>query len=199
MYLERCNAEQKVNEMSRYEVRIGGFGGQGVVTMAMVAGETASLYDKKYVVQTQSYGPEARGGASKSELVISDEEIDYPKVQAPDVFVVLSRAAYLEYIHGLKDDGILIIDEDLVKIEGDLPKTVKVYRIPATRIADKEVGSKQATNIVMLGALTVITKILSVEGLKARIEERWPRFLKTNMLALELGMKAGEDALAKSA
>lgn len=199
MYLERCNAEQKVNEMSRYEVRIGGFGGQGVVTMAMVAGETASLYDKKYVVQTQSYGPEARGGASKSELVISDEEVDYPKVQSPDVFVVLSRAAYLEYIHGLKDDGILIIDEDLVEIEGDLPKTVKVYRIPATRIADKEVGSKQATNIVMLGALTVITKILSVEGLKARIEERWPRFLKTNMLALELGMKAGEDALAKSA
>ena len=111
----------------------------------------------------------------------------------------MSRAAYLEYIKGLKDDGILIIDEDLVEIEGDLPETVKVYKIPATRIADKEVGSKQATNIVMLGALTVITKILSVEGLKARIEEKWPRFVKTNMLALELGMKAGEDALAKAA
>jgi 2-oxoglutarate ferredoxin oxidoreductase subunit gamma len=185
--------------MVRYEVRIGGFGGQGVVTMAVVAGETASLYDKKYVVQTQSYGPEARGGASKSEIVISDEEVDYPKVQSPDVFVALSRAAYLEYIHGLKDDGILIIDEDLVEIEGDLPETVKVYRIPATRIADKEVGSKQATNVVMLGAFTVITKILSIEGLKARIEERWPRFLKTNILALELGMKAGEEALAKAA
>jgi len=199
MCLQRCSVEQRVNKMVRYEVRIGGFGGQGVVTMAVVAGETASLYDKKYVVQTQSYGPEARGGASKSEIVISDEEVDYPKVQAPDVFVVLSRAAYLEYIHGLKDDGILIIDEDLVEIEGDLPETVKVYKIPATRIADKEVGSKQATNVVMLGALTVITKILSVEGLKARIEERWPRFLKTNMLALELGMKAGEEALAKAA
>jgi len=199
MCLQRCSVEQRVNKMVRYEVRIGGFGGQGVVTMAVVAGETASLYDKKYVVQTQSYGPEARGGASKSEIVISDEEVDYPKVQAPDVFVVLSRAAYLEYIHGLKDDGILIIDEDLVEIEGNLPETVKVYKIPATRIADKEVGSKQATNVVMLGALTVITKILSVEGLKARIEERWPRFLKTNMLALELGMKAGEEALAKAA
>ncbi|TFH03128.1 MAG: pyruvate ferredoxin oxidoreductase, partial [Candidatus Thorarchaeota archaeon] len=105
----------------------------------------------------------------------------------------------LEYVAGLKDDGILIIDEDLVEIEGDLPKTVKVYKIPATRIADKEVGSKQAANIVMLGALTVITKVLSVKGLKARIEEKWPRFLKTNMLALELGMKAGEEALAKAA
>ena len=185
--------------MSRYEVRIGGFGGQGVVTMAVVAGETASLYDKKFVVQTQSYGPEARGGASKSEIVISDEEIDFPKVQAPDVFVVLSRAAYLEYVAGLKDDGILIIDEDLVKIESDIPKTMKVYKIPATRIADKEVGSKQATNVVMLGAFAVITKVLSIEGLKARIEEKWPRFVKSNMLALELGMKAGEEALAKTA
>ena len=164
--------------MGRYEVRIGGFGGQGVVTMAVVAGETASLYDKKFVVQTQSYGPEARGGASKSEIVISDEEVDFPKVQVPDVFVVLSRAAYLEYVAGLKDDGILIIDEDLVQIESDLPKT---------------------TNVVMLGAFAVITKILSIEGLKARIEEKWPRFVKTNMLALELGMKAGEEALAKAA
>ncbi len=185
--------------MSRYEVRIGGFGGQGVVTMAVVAGETASLYDKKYVVQTQSYGPEARGGASKSEIVISDDEIDFPKVQTPDVFVVLSRAAFLAYVDGLKDDGILIIDEDLVKIESELPDTVKVYKIPATRIADKEVGSKQATNVVMLGAFAVITKVLSLEGLKARIEEKWPRFLKSNMLALELGMKAGEEALAKAA
>ena len=186
----------EVNDMSRYEVRIGGFGGQGVVTMAVVMGETLSLIDNKYVVQTQSYGPEARGGASKSELVISDEEIDYPKVQEPDVFVALSRAAYLEYIGGLKENGILIIDEDLVEIEGDLPKGVKVYRIPATRIADKEIGNKQATNVVMLGAFSVITKALSAEGLKQRIEERWPRFIKSNMLALELGMKAGKEAKA---
>ena len=182
--------------MSRYEVRIGGFGGQGVVTMAVVMGETLSLIDKKYVVQTQSYGPEARGGASKSELVISDEEIDYPKVQSPDVFVVLSRAAYLEYIDGLKEDGTLIIDEDLVEIEGELPKGVKVYKIPATRIADQEVGNKQATNVVMLGAFTAITGKLSREGIKKRIEERWPRFVKSNLLALELGMKAGEEALS---
>ncbi|MBN2229429.1 MAG: 2-oxoacid:acceptor oxidoreductase family protein [Candidatus Thorarchaeota archaeon] len=167
--------------------------------MAVVVGETASLYDKKYVVQTQSYGPEARGGASKSEIVISDEEVDYPKVQAPDVFVVLSRAAYLEYIDGLKENGTLILDEDLVEVEGKLPKGVKVYKIPATRIADKDVGNKQATNVVMLGAFAVITKALSIEGLKARIEERWPRFLKSNLLALELGMKAGEEALAQDA
>ncbi|MHA2065686.1 MAG: 2-oxoacid:acceptor oxidoreductase family protein [Candidatus Thorarchaeota archaeon] len=182
--------------MSRYEIRIGGFGGQGVVTMAVVMGETASLFDKKFVVQTQSYGPEARGGASKSEIVIGDEEIDYPKVQEPDVFIAMSRAAYLEYIDGLKDDGILIIDEDLVTIEGDLPKGVTLYEIPATRIADEEVGTKQATNVVMIGAFTAITGMLSVKGLKKRIAERWPRFVDTNLKALDLGMKAGKAALA---
>ncbi len=182
--------------MGRYEVRIGGFGGQGIVTMAVVLGETLSLIDNKYVVQTQSYGPEARGGASKSEVVIGDEEIDYPKVQQPDVFIALSRAAYLEYIHGLKEDGILIIDQDLVEVEGDLPPGVRVYRIPATRIADADVGSKQTTNVVMLGALAAITKIVSVDGLRQRIVERWPRFKDLNLKALELGIKAGEDAVA---
>lgn len=187
-----------MTNVTRYEVRIGGFGGQGVVTMAVVIGETASLIDKKYCVQTQSYGPEARGGASKSEIVISDEEVDFPKVQEPDVFIVMSRAAYLEYIGGLKENGVLIIDEDLVEIEGELPKGVTVYKIPATRIADKEVGSKQATNVVMLGAFVAITKSLSAKGLRKRIEERWPRFVKTNLKALELGMKAGKKALAES-
>jgi 2-oxoglutarate ferredoxin oxidoreductase subunit gamma len=183
------------SRVSRYEVRIGGFGGQGVVTMAVVLGETASLYDNKFVVQTQSYGPEARGGASRSEVVISEEEVDYPKVIAPDVFIAMSRAAYLEYIEGLKENGILILDEDLVQVEGDLPKGVKVYPIPATRIADEQVGNKLATNVVMLGAFAVITKVLSIEGLRKRVEERWPRFKDTNLKALELGMKAGKEVL----
>ncbi len=183
--------------MVRYEVRIGGFGGQGVVTMAVVMGETASLIDGKYVVQTQSYGPEARGGSSKSEVVMDDEEeIDYPKVQRPDVFIAMSRAAYLSYKDGLKENGTLIVDEDLVEIEGDLPKGVKIYKIPATRIAEKDVGVKQASNVVMLGAFAVITKAISLDGLRKRVEDRWPRFVKTNLQALELGIKAGEAALA---
>lgn len=182
--------------MARTEIRIGGFGGQGVVTMAVVLGETLSLVEGRQCVQTQSYGPEARGGASKSEIVVDDEEVDYPKVEEPDVFVVLSRAAYLEYIDGLKDDGILIIDEDLVEIEGDLPAGVKVYKVPATRIADKDIGNKQATNVVMLGALASITGIVTKDGLKKAIQDRWPRFTETNFKALDLGIKAGESALA---
>ena len=185
--------------MVRYEIRIGGFGGQGVVTLAVVLGETLSLIEGKKCVQTQSYGPEARGGASKSEIVVDDVEVDYPKVQAPDVFVAMSRAAYLEYIEGLKENGILIIDVDLVDIEGDLPDGVKVYKIPATRIAEEDVGSKLAMNVVMLGVISAITKIVTYEGLKQRVEERWPRFVKTNLKALELGIKAGEDALAAQA
>ena len=108
----------------------------------------------------------------------------------------MSRAAYLEYIEGLKEDGILIFDQDLVKVEGDLPNGVKVYPIPATRIADEQVGNKLATNVVFLGAFAVITKVLSIDGLKKRVEERWPRFKETNLKALELGMKAGEEALS---
>ncbi|NHI88932.1 MAG: 2-oxoacid:ferredoxin oxidoreductase subunit gamma [Candidatus Thorarchaeota archaeon] len=185
--------------MSRYEVRFGGFGGQGIVTMAVILGETVSLIEKKQCVQTQSYGPEARGGATKSELVIDDVEVDYPKVQEPDVFVAMSRAAYLEYVDGLKDNGILIIDEDLVEVEGDLPDGIKIYKIPATRIADVDVGVKQATNVVMLGALTAITGIVTPEGLKKQIVERWPRFKDTNLKALELGLKAGKEAVPTSA
>ena len=185
--------------MSRYEIRFGGFGGQGIVTMAVVLGEALSLVEKKQCVQTQSYGPEARGGATKSELVVDDEEVDYPKVQEPDVFVAMSRAAYLEYVEGLKDDGILIIDEDLVEVEGDLPDSVKIYKIPATRIADVEVGVKQATNVVMLGALTAITGIVSAKGLRKQIVDRWPRFKETNLKALELGLKAGKEAVPFSA
>jgi 2-oxoglutarate ferredoxin oxidoreductase subunit gamma len=111
----------------------------------------------------------------------------------------MSRAAYLEYIDGLKDDGILIIDEDLVEVEGDLPDSVKIYKIPATRIADVEVGVKQATNVVMLGALTAITGIVSAKGLRKQIVDRWPRFKETNLKALELGLKAGKKAVPFSA
>lgn len=182
--------------MARTEIRIGGFGGQGIVTMAMVLGETLSLVEGRQCVQTQSYGPEARGGASKSEIVVDDEEVDYPKVQAPDVFVVLSRAAYLEYVEGLKENGILIIDEDLVEIEGDLPDGVKVYKVPATRIAEIDVGTKQATNVVMLGVLAAITGIVTPDGLRQAIKDRWPRFVDTNFKALELGLDAGKAALA---
>ncbi|MCK4484661.1 MAG: 2-oxoacid:acceptor oxidoreductase family protein, partial [Candidatus Thorarchaeota archaeon] len=96
----------------------------------------------------------------------------------------------------LKENGVLIIDEDLVEVEGDLPNGVKVYKIPATRIAEQEVGNKQATNVVMLGVLCAITKIVTNEGLRQRIEERWPRFKESNLKALELGLKAGEAALA---
>ena len=182
--------------MVRTEIRIGGFGGQGVVTMAMVLGETLSLVVGSQCVQTLSYGPEAGGGASKSEIVVDDEEVDYPKVQEPDIFVVLSRAAYLEYIEGLKENGILIIDEDLVEIEGDLPDGVKVYKVPATRIAEMDVGTKQATNVVMLGVLAAITGIVTPDGLRQAIKDRWPRFVETNYKALDLGIKAGEAALA---
>ena len=123
----------------RQEVRIGGFGGQGVIMTGIVIGKAASLFDGKNAVQTQSYGPEARGGASKTEVVISDEPIDYPKVQAPDIFIAMSQTALMKYKDDLKEEGILIIDPDLVN-EDDIAdfvadKKIKLFRAPATRTA----------------------------------------------------------------
>ena len=101
----------------RKELRIGGFGGQGVILAGIILGKAACLFDKNEAVQTQSYGPEARGGASKCEVVISDEKIDYPKVQSPDILVAMSHEALLKYIVDLKDNGILIVDPGTTTIE----------------------------------------------------------------------------------
>src|SRR5574344_423285 len=99
----------------RTEIRIAGFGGQGVIMAGIIVGKAAALYDNINAVQTQSYGPEARGGASKTEVVISDDEIYYPKVQEPDILVAMSHTALIKYLDDLKDNGILIIDLDMVE------------------------------------------------------------------------------------
>ena len=117
----------------RKELRIGGFGGQGVILAGIILGKAACLFDKNEAVQTQSYGPEARGGASKCEVVISDEKIDYPKVQSPDILVAMSHEALLKYIVDLKDNGILIVDPGTTTIEDVRDfideHNIKVYNI----------------------------------------------------------------------
>ena len=135
--------------MSRYEVRIAGFGGQGVVLSGIVLG-TAAMYGNKFSTQVQSYGPEARGGACKTEVVIADEEISFPMVTRPDFFIALSQEALDRYIADLPEGKTLIVDEDLV---GNLPekKGIKVHRLPLTRVADRKVKNRMFTNIVMLG------------------------------------------------
>ena len=176
----------------RTEIRIGGFGGQGVILAGIILGKAASIFDKNEAVQTQSYGPEARGGASKCEVVISDGEIDYPKVQSPDILVAMSNEALIKYIVDLKDEGTLIVDPGTTDIDdvGEFIEqhNIKVYEAPATKTANDEIGLKIVANIVMVGAITKITGVISenaaIEAIKDSVP---PGTEEKNIKAFEAG------------
>ena len=163
----------------RTEIRICGFGGQGIILAGIILGKSASLFDEKEAVQTQSYGPEARGGASKCEVVISDTAVDYPKVQSPDILVAMSNEALIKYIVDLKDNGILIVDPGTTDVEDvrDFIEehNIEVYEAPATKTATDEIGLKIVANIVMVGAITKITKVISKEAAIKAIEASVPK------------------------
>ncbi len=135
--------------MERYEVRLSGSGGQGIIVAGIILAEAAGIYEGKQVCQTQAYGPEARGGASKAEVVISDGEIDYPKAIKPDMVLAMNQKACDSYCYDLKPGGLIIVDGTLVK---DLP-TPRAIALPFTHIARQELGKEMVANIVALGAL----------------------------------------------
>lgn len=178
----------------RKDIRIAGFGGQGIILAGIVIGKAAALHDGIFAVQTQSYGPEARGGASRTEVVISDEEVDYPKVQNPDIFVAMSHTALVAYLDDLKDGGILIVDPDMVTLEEVMPfiekHNIKLYKAPATRTANEEIKLKIVANIVMIGAITRITKVVTEKAARNAIAESVPPGTEDkNLEAFEAGVK----------
>ncbi|RLF48976.1 MAG: pyruvate ferredoxin oxidoreductase [Thermoplasmata archaeon] len=181
--------------MTRMEILFGGFGGQGIVRAGLITAKALSLYEDRMTTFTQAYGPEARGGASSACVVVDDEGVDYPYVTRADILVVLSQEAYKKYIGMLKNGGVLIYEKNLVSIdEADIPKGAKVYSIPATKIAE-ELGNKIAANIVTLGYLTRITKIVKYESMKKAVKESVPkRFIELNMKALEAGYNYKEGS-----
>ena len=163
----------------------------------IVLGKSASLFDEKEAVQTQSYGPEARGGASKCEVVISDTAVDYPKVQSPDILVAMSNEALIKYIVDLKDNGILIVDPGTTDVEDvrDFIEehNIEVYEAPATKTATDEIGLKIVANIVMVGAITKITKVISKEAAIKAIEASVPKGTEEkNVAAFEAGYALAE-------
>ncbi len=143
-----------MSKIKRYEIRIAGFGGQGVVTIGRILGEAFSIWEGKNSVNTQSYGPESRGGACKSEVVVSDGEIHYPNVRKADVLIALSQVALDTYIADLREGGILLIDPKLVKDLKD-PDKYQVYKVPTMDIAH-EIGGVKFQNSVALGALYLL-------------------------------------------
>jgi len=172
--------------MKEQKIKISGFGGQGVILSAYIIGKAASIYDKKNASMTQAYGPEARGGACSSQVVISDRDIDYPLVDNADVLIALSQEGYDKFIIILKKDGILLYDSDLVE---NLKHSSKINSnpIPATRVAE-ELGAKITANVVMMGFFTAIVKMVSIEAMKQSIQESVPsKYTELNMRAFDEG------------
>jgi len=182
--------------MDRYDIRLSGSGGQGLILAGKILAEAAAIYDKRNAVQTQSYGPEARGGASKAEVVIKDGEIDYPKAMDLDLLLSLTQESCIKYSDDLKDDGILIIDSEVVKYP---PKgSFKLYAVPITGIATRKIGKVVVTNIVALGLITKISGVVTEESMRKAILARVPRGTEEiNMRAFDEGWKTGEELLAE--
>jgi len=178
----------------RIEIRFAGFGGQGIIKSGIIVAAATCIYSGKNAVQTQSYGPESRGGACKSEVVISEAEIDFPKVVEPDILVVMSQHAYNEYAEDVKPNGTIILDPDMIPREKDL-KNVKVFRIPATKIAE-ELGRKIVANIVMIGAFAAISNVLEENAVKESIKVNVPKGTEElNLTAFEKGYEYGKSLL----
>ncbi len=182
--------------MTTQEVRLGGFGGQGVILAGLILGRAKSIFDDKFATLTQDFGPEARGGAASCAVILSDEPILYPNVFTPDILLAMSKGAYDKYIGGLKKDGILVVEEDLVDV-GDIDPSIKVYKCPATRFAE-EIGRKIVLNIVMYGFLCAVTGLISEETARKGVEASIPKGTeKLNFAAFEKGYQYGLEQKAK--
>ena len=181
--------------MSRYELRFSGAGGQGLITAGIIMAKAASIYEGKQAVQSQSYGPEARGGASKSEVIISDGPIDYPKATTVDALLAMTQEACDKYTHDLKDGGILLVDSDLVQ---KLPKgNYRIISFPIINTAKSDVGREIVANIVALGAMVALTGQVSRENAEKAVLSSVPEaFIELNRKAFSIGY---EKALAASA
>jgi 2-oxoglutarate ferredoxin oxidoreductase subunit gamma len=155
-------------KLKKAEVRISGLGGQGVVLAGQILGKAAA-YNGKNVVQTQSYGAEARGSVAKSEVIILDDKIGFPIVRKCDILVAMNQEALDRHMKDLKEDGVLIVDSTYVK---KIPETkAKIFKISATEQAEKTFGDKIYANLLMLGALTKVTNIVSEKAMKRAIHD----------------------------
>jgi len=176
------------------EIRISGFGGQGVILSAVVIGKAACIFENGFSTMTQAFGPEARGGACSAQVILSNEPILYPYVTRPDILVTMSQEAYTLFAPQLKDDGILIVEQELVRID-KLPAGVRVYSLPATRLAE-ELGKRMVMNIVMVGFFGAVTNLLNPDALRQAVADSVPEsFRDLNLKAFDKGFDYGIKSL----
>ena len=170
------------------EIRFAGTGGQGVILSGIIVAESAGVVEKKFTTQIQSYGPESRGGASKSEVIISDKVILYPKVRTPDVLVCLNQISYDVYRKKVKDDTLILVDNWYVSNYDE-----RTIALPFANIARDKLNRLLFTNIVMLGSFAAITEIVKIDSIKETIKGRVPPYtIEKNLNALQLGFELAE-------
>ncbi len=187
------NKREKSKESKKpqkIEIRLSGSGGQGLILAGVILAEAAAIYEGRNAVQTQSYGPEARGGSSKSEVIISDDEILYPKTTRLDYLLALNQVSCDKYAHDLKEKGLLLVDTDAVEHR----PPVNVVSLPLVKTAREKVGKVMTTNIVSLGALVGLSKVVSRKALEKAVLARVPKGTeKFNLKALELGFRMANE------
>jgi 2-oxoglutarate ferredoxin oxidoreductase subunit gamma len=173
----------------RRELRIAGFGGQGVVLAGQILGQAVAVYDKQFAAFTQSYGPEARGGSCTAEVVAAEEPIGYPYLTTPQIVVALSQDAYNKYACNLAPETRLIVDADLVK--PDPAQNHPFMAVSANRLA-REMGRAVVSNIILLGFLAAVTDFVSVDALRQSVLASVPKGTgEFNMKAFEIGYQNG--------
>ncbi len=178
----------------RTEIRFAGFGGQGIIRSGLILSMAACIYGKRNAVQTQSYGPESRGGSCKSEVVIADEEVDFPLISEPDIMILMSQEAYIKHVNAAKKGTIILVDPDMIPARTDSANS-EMYEVPATRIA-RELGKAIVANVVMLGALTAIKKVATAEAMKKAVLRNVPKgTVELNLKAFEKGYNYGKKTL----
>src|SRR5690349_5960989 len=172
------------------EIRIAGFGGQGVILSATVIGKAAAIFEGEYATMTQNFGPEARGGAASAQVITSDQPVLYPYVTHPDILVVMSQEAYVKFAPELKAGGLLIIEQDMVRIS-NVKAGTKLFSIPATRLAE-ELGKRMVLNIVMVGFFAAVANVVKPESLRAAVAASVPSaFKELNLKAFDKGYEYG--------
>ncbi len=176
----------------RTEIKLGGFGGQGIILGGFIVGKAAALFSGKHASMIQSYGPEARGGACSSEVVVEDQEVTYPAVVEPDALILMSQEAYDKFKPMIAPDTFVLIDEDLVELEEG--QIGKISKIPSLKFAE-DLGRKIVANIIMLGFFTSITEIFTKEAMKEAVLTTVPEHTKElNEKAFDKGYEYGLEA-----
>jgi 2-oxoglutarate ferredoxin oxidoreductase subunit gamma len=180
------------------EIRIAGFGGQGVILAAMVIGKATAIFEGGHATMTQSFGPEARGGSSSAQVILSNEPILYPYITRPDILVVMSQEAYTRFAPELKPGGLLITEQELVRVDR-FPAGVRAFGVPATRLAE-ELGRKVVLNIVMVGFYGAVTNLAHPDSLRKAVADSVPPAMqKLNLQAFDKGFEYGSDLMVRLA